>query len=119
MTTFGKSFKSTFSKKKFVVQSSNESNQQQNKKFEIKSVLTNQSNIVKCHFCSKSATTHCVDCGKPLCDDHKYTYWEGWSKDRCHNHHILCGGKAVGNGVINTINVTNGLMNWLSRLYGR
>jgi len=73
----------------------------------------NYGSIEECCFCSKEAVTHCIDCGKPLCEDHKHTYLGDWSQDRCEPHHILRGGKAVGNSVINTVKTINGMMRWL------
>ena len=66
-----------------------------------------------CYFCSNDATTHCVDCGKLLCEIHKHTYW---SRDRCSSCHILQGGKTVGNGAIGVIKGVNKFMRWGSSL---
>jgi len=70
----------------------------------------NYGNTEECYFCSNEAVTHCVDCGKWLCESHTHKYL---SKGRCKDCHILRGGKAGVNGVINTVKGINGMMRWL------
>lgn len=70
----------------------------------------------KCYFCSEVAITHCVDCGKPLCEKHKYTIL---GKDRCEQHNNLQMAKMAGKGVAETVKGTLKAMSWLGSLWGR
>ena len=70
----------------------------------------------ECYFCSKEAITHCVDCGKPLCEEHKYTIL---GKDRCGQHNNLHMGKMAGQGVVGTVKGTIKTISWLSSLWGK
>jgi len=78
--------------------------------------INNYGSIEKCYFCSKEAVTYCVDCGKPLCESHTHTYF---SKGRCNHCHILRGGKAGVNSVVNTVKGINSTMRWLDSLWFR
>ena len=70
----------------------------------------------KCYFCSEEAITRCVDCGKPLCEKHKYAIM---GKDRCEQHNTLQIGKIGVQGVGATVKGTLKAMSWLGSLWGR
>ena len=70
----------------------------------------------KCYFCSKEAVTSCYDCGKPLCEKHKYTIL---GYDRCEQHNSIQVAKMAGKGVVGTVKGTLKAMSWLGSLWGR
>ena len=69
-----------------------------------------------CYFCSKEAITRCIDCNKPLCEEHKYTIL---GKNRCGQHNSLHVGKMGIQSVGATVKGTLKTISWLSSLWGR
>ena len=74
------------------------------------------SDTEKCYYCSEEVITHCIDCGKPLCEEHKYTIF---GKDRCEQHNNFHMAKMAGKGAIGTVKGTFKVINWLGGLWGR
>ena len=65
----------------------------------------------KCYFCSKEAITSCYDCGKPLCENHKYAPLNVWSRDRCQNCNNIHIAQETGKSVVKGIRGLWKLMN--------
>jgi len=79
-------------------------------------MILNLIKMEKCYFCQEVATTRCVDCGKPLCEKHKYAIL---GIDRCEQHNTLQIGKMGVQGVGATVKGTLKAMSWLGSLYKR